>query len=94
MNTTLINCVKKYKKTHEGFEVDAVLVSKVNGKKYREPFPIKVNSLNEADIQPVIDYWKNHLKKKNDSRYIVVRGIYRIEKIKLTKSIKTNNIKP
>lgn len=70
-----------HKETREGFEVDADLVGKFNGRIWRQPFPIKVNSLNYDDIQPVIDYWRNSLKEKNDPRKIVVKDIYRVEKV-------------
>jgi hypothetical protein len=67
----------------EGFEVYAELVGKVGGKTYRHPFPIKVNSLNPMDIQGVIDYWRDHLKQQQDIRKIVVKSIYRVEKVKM-----------
>lgn len=64
-----------------GFEVDAELILKKGGKEYRQPFPIKVNSLNPLDIQPVINYWKDYLKSHGDDRKIIVNAVYRIEKI-------------
>lgn len=70
-----------HKETREGFEVDAELVGKIDGRVFRQPFPIKVNSLNYDDIQPVIDYWRNSLEEKNDPRKIVVKDIYRVEKV-------------
>ena len=65
----------------EGFEVDAELVGLVGGKTHRQPFPIKVNSLNPMQIQTVIDEWRDHLKQKQDIRKIVVNNVYRVEKI-------------
>lgn len=71
----------------EGFEVEAELVAKIGKKTFRQPFPIKVNSLNVEDIQPVIDYWRNYLKEKGDDcRKIVVKKIYRVERVKLPKN--------
>ena len=72
----------------EGFEVEAELVGKVGRKTFRQPFPIKVNSLNPMDIQGVIDFWRDHLKQKQDIRKIVVKNIYRVERIKFVDTLK------
>lgn len=62
-----------------GFEVESELVGEVGKKTFRQPFPIKVNSLNPQDIQPVIDYWRQHLTQSGDTRKIVVKHVYKIE---------------
>ena len=76
----------KLKERRNGFEIEAELVAKIGiGKKtFREPFPIKVNSLNFEDIQSVIDFWRNYLKEKGDSRKIVVKNVYRVEQVKFS----------
>jgi len=71
--------VNKNKNSRVGFEVEAELVGKVGKKKFRQPFPIKVNSLNPYDIQPVIDYWRQHLTKSGDVRKLVIKNVYKIE---------------
>jgi hypothetical protein len=75
--------MNKSKNSRVGFEVEAELVGKVGKKKFRQPFPIKVNSLNPYDIQPIIDYWRQHLTKQGDGRKIVIKKIYKVEEVKL-----------
>lgn len=80
--------MKLRKQSREGFEVETELIAKIGKKTFRQPFPIKVNSLNVEDIQPVIDYWRNHLKEKGDGRKIVVKNIYRVEQVKFSEKIR------
>ena len=72
----------KLKERRNGFEIEAELVAKFLP--FREPFPIKVNSLNVKDIQPVIDFWRNYLKENGDSRKLIVKNIYRVERVKFS----------
>ena len=76
----------KLKESREGFEVEAEMVVKIGNKTCREPFPIKVNSLNVEDIQPVIDYWRNHLKENGDSRKIIIKNVYRVERVEFSET--------
>ena len=74
----------KLKERRNGFEIEAELVAKIGKKTFREPFPIKVNSLNVEDIQSVIDFWRNYLKENGDCRKIVVKNVYRVEQVKFS----------
>lgn len=74
----------KLKERRNGFEIEAELVAKIGKKTFREPFPIKVNNLNVKDIQPTIDFWRNYLKENGDSRKLIVKNIYRIERVKFS----------
>lgn len=71
----------KKKNTRVGFEIDAELVSKIGKKTFRQPLPLKVNSLNPYDIQSVIDYWRQHLLKSGDVRQLAVKKVYKIEEV-------------
>lgn len=71
--------MNKSKNSRVGFEVEAQLVGKFGKKTFREPFPIKINSLNPHDIQPVIDYWRKHLIKSGDVRKLVIKRVYKVE---------------
>lgn len=71
----------KNKYSREGFEVDSVIVTKVENETFKQDFRIKVNSLDLKDIQPVIDYWRNFWKKDCESRKLVVKNIYKVEKM-------------
>ncbi len=71
------------KESKEGFEVEATVVHPLaNGKKYHYPFNFKVNSLNRKDIQKVIVYWRDYLKRDEQNPKLVVTAVYRVEKIK------------
>jgi len=71
------------KESKEGFEVEATLVDTMdNGKKYRRPFNFKVNSLNRKDIQKVIDYWRDYMRRNDQNTKLVITTIYRVEKVK------------
>ena len=74
----------KLKESREGFDVEAEFVAKIGKKTFQEPFPIKVNSLNIKDIQPAIDFWRNYLKENGDSRKLIVKNIYRVERVKFS----------
>ena len=74
----------KLKERRNGFEIEAELVAKIGKKTFREPFPIKVNNLNVKDIQPAIDFWRNYLKENGDSRKLIVKNIYRVERVKFS----------
>jgi len=74
----------KLKERRNGFEIEAELVAKIGKKTFREPFPIKVNNLNVKDIQPTIDFWRNYLKENGDSRKLIVKNIYRVERVKFS----------
>ena len=84
----------KLKERRNGFEIEAELVAKIGKKTFREPFPIKVNSLNVEDIQSVIDFWRNYLKEKGDSRKIVVKNVYRVEQVKFSEKSRWLSLKP
>ena len=73
--------MKLVKESRDGFEIEAELVGKIGKKAFRQPFAIKVNSLDYDEIQPVIDYWRNHLKENDDPRKLVIKNIYRVERI-------------
>lgn len=74
----------KLKERRNGFEIEAELVAKIGKKTFQEPFSIKVNSLNVKDIQPAIDFWRNYLKENGDSRKLIVKNIYRVERVKFS----------
>ena len=74
----------KLKERRNGSEIEAELVAKIGKKTFREPFPIKVNNLNVKDIQPTIDFWRNYLKENGDSRKLIVKNIYRVERVKFS----------
>ena len=71
----------KSKNSRVGLEIEAELVGKVGKKKFRQPFPIKVNSLNPHDIQPAIDYWRQYLMRSGDVRKLVIKKVYKVEAV-------------
>lgn len=64
-----------------GFHVDAVLIDKKGDQRFKQRFPLIVNSLDTRDIQKEIDYWRNHLTASGDTRKLIVNAVYRIEKV-------------
>lgn len=73
--------MKTKKESREGFEIESELVGKVGKRTFRQAFPLKVNSLDTKDISLVVDFWKQHLKKSGDHRKLVVKNIWRVEKV-------------
>lgn len=73
----------KTKESREGYEIEADVVDEMyNGKSYRRQFPMKVNSLDPKNIQTVIDYWRDHLKRDGRNSKLVVKEVYRVEQVK------------
>jgi hypothetical protein len=80
------------KESKEGFEVEATVIDTMdNGKKCHRPFNFKVNSLNRKDIQKVIDYWQDYLKRNERNVELVVTAVYRVEKVKWKKVVPTKS---
>jgi len=64
-----------------GFEIAAVLVFMVNGFPYEQDFPIRVFGRDKSKIKSEINRWKKYLTKVNDGRVLVVKGVYRVERM-------------